>query len=200
MPRILTEEQKQKKREYNKQYREHNRDKIKQYFQDNKQKLSQLNKNWRKTKGAIKIKLNGCKREDTKKSREFNIDEDYVKQLLEQQEYKCANCNVKMKMEWEDAFDKEQFSINRINNNIGHIKDNCNITCWYCNNDLEHQNQFKRGCIYKRTDNHNNCWVFEYIFNGKRPYKSFSIDKYGDKEAEQMAIDYQNQIFPLTSS
>ena len=189
--RILTEEQKQRQKEYNKQYYQKTREKQlqqkKEYYIDNKVKITEYKKKYDidnkdkkkeynkqyhelysiklKSIEGIKHKLNSCKEKDILKNREFNIDEDYVKEILEQQQYKCANCNIQVKMKWTENKDEEQYSINRINNQIGHIKGNCNITCWGCNLKLGHLEQFTRGCIYEKIDKRNekwNCLSFSY--------------------------------------
>ena len=130
-----------------KEHYENNRDKKiqykRKYYEENRDKLLQQQKEYNKSKGAIKEKLKHCKENDVKYNREFDIDEDYVNELLKKQNNTCNNCNIKMKLEWEDAYDKEQFSINRLDNSIGHIKTNCEITCWGCNDYL--------GKLDKRT-------------------------------------------------
>ena len=221
MPRTLTEEQKESKREYMKQYREQNKDKIKErkkeyrdknkdkikerkkeYRDKNKDKIKQHKKEYQQTTGAIVCKISHTKEADIKKNREFNIDVDYIKELLENQQYNCANCNIKVKMEWTDKFDKEQFSINRIDNKIGHIKGNVEITCWGCNHKLGREDWFKRGSIYRHIRKKNNkewySWVFSYHIDGKIISKYFSVTKHrGEENAYKMCIDLQNEIYPL---
>ena len=216
MPKItLTEQQKQRKKEYQKEWREKNKEKLAQYnhkqkvyqkayYEENREKVLQKQKVYQKTNGAIKFKLKNCKEKDIIFSREFDIDEDYVILLLQKQNNTCENCKKAIKLEWTEPRDPLQFSINRIDNNLGHIKGNCNVLCWGCNDSLgrEYTSQlfFNRGSITKRERNHKGkiyySWRFDYTINGESQEKSFSCNRYGDEKAHQMCIDFQNEIFP----
>jgi hypothetical protein len=63
--------------------------------------------------------------EDRIKNREFNITTDYVRSLLEQQSYKCLLTNILLR------YDKSLYSmsIDRINNNLGHVVGNIQAVC-----------------------------------------------------------------------
>ena len=232
----LTEEEKrEKRRQYKKEWSEKNKDKIAQYgkiYRENnpdkiiqqrkniQDKIEQQRKEYRETnefkieqqiKKSTKIiqaKISNSKEADIKKNREFDIDYGYITDLLQKQNNTCNRCKMKIKTEWDDAFDKEQFSINRLDNSIGHIKSNIEITCLNCNYKLGEDERFKRGCIRKQSyktkkngDKINYMWVFSYRLRRSqiKHSKSFSINKYGEKKAYQMCIDFQNEIFPLTS-
>ena len=167
---------------------------LKKIYKDNR-------KIYYKSKDAIKLKLINCKIQDKIKKREFNIDENYVKELLEKQNNICDNCKIEVKLEWIEPYDPLQLSINRIDNKKGHIKGNCNILCWGCNDKLGKEDNFNRGSIYRKRDKPKNekeyfRWIYQYIKDGKQTSKSFSINKYGDEGAKQMCIDLQNSIFP----
>ena len=201
------EKNKDKIAQQKREYREKNKDKIEQYNQEyyekNKAKIQQRAKEYKKAKGIIKMKLKDYKENDKKHNREFDIDEDYVILLLQKQNNICNRCKKQVKLEWEDAYDKEQFSINRLDNSIGHIKSNVEMTCWGCNDRLGQEDRFNRGCLRKSETKYYDKvyynWVFLYWINGEQQSKSFSINKYGNEKAHQMCIDLQNEIFPLTS-
>lgn len=52
----------------------------------------------------------------------------------------------------------------------------------------------KRGCI--NFDKKKRAWIFFWYENYKQKGKTFSENKYGEKEAKQMAIDWQDKIYP----
>lgn len=87
-------------------------------------------------KGAIKNKLQAYRQSDEKYERENNIDYEHVIKLLEGCNNTCHYCMQAVKLEWIEPKDPMQFSVNRKDNLIGHIKGNCEITCWGCNHIL----------------------------------------------------------------
>jgi len=224
--KLYREQNKEKIKEYQKQYRQEHRDKIKEqnkayweknkeklteknktYWEENKEKLTEKNKEYRYSfEGRIKEKLHTCLREDRYNSRDNNLDFEYIVNLLEQQNNKCKLCNINVKLDWIEKMDKEQFSINRIDNNIGHLKTNVEITCWDCNNKQSnfykkgYNNQnFKRGSL--RKDPVKNCIRYVwYNENKRRQEKSFSINKYGEEQAFKLARDIQNEVFPINKN
>jgi hypothetical protein len=82
---------------------------------------------------SIQKKLIGYMSQDKEKSREFDLSVDYVLILNNMQGGKCASCNIKMKWEWNQPGDVFQWTVDRINNNLGHIKGNVCFTCLECN-------------------------------------------------------------------
>ena len=52
--------------------------------------------------------------------------------LKEQQNNHCMICNCIMSWNWSNK-DPRQFTVDRINNSIGHTKDNVMLTCLECN-------------------------------------------------------------------
>ena len=84
----------------------------------------------------IETKLKGYKRQDEEAGR--SITNDFitlkdVKKLLYKQEYKCYICADKVLTDtWEDRC-LYQFTLDRIDNSIAHVKTNCLIACYYCN-------------------------------------------------------------------
>jgi hypothetical protein len=222
--KIWYENNKEKKKEYDKSHREENRETIneqrKKYYEENKETINEQKRNYyeknkekinkqisinSKSVNALTIKLRNCKNADKEKKRDFDIDEQFIKELLEKQNNICNHCKTQVKIEWEDNKDPLQFSINRLVNSIGHIKVNVEITCWGCNNKLNNQGMFKRGSIFKRNRENknkngiNSYWDFKYSLNGETKTKSFSVNKYGEEEAKKLCIEYQNKIFPLNN-
>ena len=70
------------------------------------------------------------------------IDVPWVKQQLRKQGYKCILCN-EIVLPGSDMFNdnSSQWSINRIDNNVCHLKTNCNITHLYCNRSLSNREE-----------------------------------------------------------
>lgn len=56
-----------------------------------------------------------------------------VLDLHSKQRGECSYCRTYMKMRWNEPGDKRQLSINRLDNDRGHIEGNCELTCWGCN-------------------------------------------------------------------
>jgi len=69
-----------------------------------------------------------------------DIDINTVLNLLYEQNNKCANCKDELLMMNYKPYCCYQFSIDRLDNNIPHDKDNVRITCYYCN--CEHHGKF----------------------------------------------------------
>jgi len=80
----------------------------------------------------IDRKLSGYKQQDQKNKREFNIDAELIIELKQQQNNHCASCNCLMRWQYSDK-DPHQFTVDRINNSLGHIKNNVMLTCLECN-------------------------------------------------------------------
>jgi rubrerythrin len=135
-------ENKERIKQRKKEWYEKNKQRILQernekYKQD-KEKIKQRVRKYNKSNGAIKKKIRRHFEEDEEKGRISDIDYDYIINLLQNQDYKCKRCNILVKLSWTDAYDNQQFSINRINNDLGHIKGNVEITCLSCNRIYHH--------------------------------------------------------------
>lgn len=81
----------------------------------------------------IKKKILGHIDYDNKKNYNNNIDVDCVKDLFVRQNGDCVKCGCMMKTFNYSKGDKKQFSIDRIDCNLGHIRGNVQLMCWGCN-------------------------------------------------------------------
>jgi hypothetical protein len=81
----------------------------------------------------ISGKLVGYMNQDKKKDREFNLSVDYILKLKDLQENKCELCLNEMLWEWDVSIDSDQWTVDRINNDLGHIEGNVRLTCLECN-------------------------------------------------------------------
>lgn len=94
------------------------------------------NENTEILRSEIKKKLSGYKNQDMLKKK-FNKDkfinvEEVVKKLLECKNV-CLYCKENAKMFYRYVRDIQQWSLDRIDNNYGHNRDNVEIACLKCN-------------------------------------------------------------------
>jgi hypothetical protein len=80
----------------------------------------------------LKILIAASRSRDREKHRDFNIEEDYIKFLIDKQDNKCYYCNNDLEL-INKVKKLSQISIDRVDSNFGHVKDNCVITCLFCN-------------------------------------------------------------------
>lgn len=83
--------------------------------------------------GNIEKKLKGHLEYDLKKGYETNIEVKDITNLFVKQNGECCKCGCFMKTFNYKKSDKEQFSIDRIDSSMGHIKGNIQLLCWGCN-------------------------------------------------------------------
>jgi hypothetical protein len=84
----------------------------------------------------IKQKIIGYKSQDQKKGKyccEKFIDYEFVINLFHSSLTKCFYCNELVSILYEDSCDPKQWTIERIDNDMGHDKDNVVIACLNCN-------------------------------------------------------------------
>lgn len=62
-----------------------------------------------------------------------DIDHKYIEELIKKQNNKCSICKEEVLLKNWKPYCCYQFSIDRIDNNKPHNKDNVRITCYYCN-------------------------------------------------------------------
>ena len=73
----------------------------------------------------IQRKINGYTTQDKNKYRTCDLDVEYVRDLVIKEDNTCFNCACKL--------NNKIFTIDRLNNDFGHIKGNCRLACWLCN-------------------------------------------------------------------
>jgi hypothetical protein len=84
----------------------------------------------------IKTKISSYKQQDILKSilkREDFVSYTYVVNLLNECELKCHYCSCEMYLLYEFVREMKQWSLDRINNDIGHNTNNLVIACLECN-------------------------------------------------------------------
>ncbi len=89
-----------------------------------------------KVKSKIADKLKSYIEQDYAADREYKS-EDYITSrwitdTLKKQNYCCSRCYTPLSLDYSYG-DPAQFSVNRHNNDLPHIKSNCEITCLSCN-------------------------------------------------------------------
>jgi hypothetical protein len=118
----------------------------------------------------IKKCINNCIQSDKKKlnwvgngklDRIGNIDYEYINDLLEKQNNKCHLCNDKLITYLFVPYCCYKFSIDRIDNNKPHDRDNVKISCYFCNckNHILYDKKIKTKC-----DN-NKCFCNNKLFS-----------------------------------
>lgn len=122
---------------YNKAYfskeehRNHRIEVCRAYYQNRVDEYKEINKinkqkNWNRTL------LNSCKLSDRRKGRDFDLDEDWVKLMLDDQLGNCFICGCTLLLTNGSRL-KNQVSIDRVDNKLGHLKGNVILSCLGCN-------------------------------------------------------------------
>jgi 5-methylcytosine-specific restriction endonuclease McrA len=86
--------------------------------------------------GEVKSKLSSYKHQDTLKHRyrqDAFVTLDRVLVMLDETELSCFYCKSNMLLLYEKSREMTQWSVDRINNDIGHNIDNIVISCLKCN-------------------------------------------------------------------
>ena len=81
---------------------------------------------------VIQRKLVAYKRQDAAKGLRFNLKVDHILELKEAQSNRCAACNIELLWAYQPK-DTQQFSVDRLDNTMGHIRDNTRLTSLECN-------------------------------------------------------------------
>jgi hypothetical protein len=82
----------------------------------------------------IKKKVLNCKRTDkTNFNEEGNIDIEFILKMIKTQNYICHKCHSNFITADYKPYCCNQFSIDRLDNNLPHNKDNVKISCYFCN-------------------------------------------------------------------
>ena len=99
--------------------------------------------------------INTSKRDDIKKGL-YDPDEHVDKELLqyqfEEQDGKCFYCNVAMitHSSGNGKIDPDRMSIERMDNRVGHIKENCILACYKCN--CQRQDRYDCNEFYRMKE------------------------------------------------
>ena len=89
-----------------------------------------------KHKNWLNVKINHCKESDKRYNRKYKEEEyltgEDITTLQEQLHDVCVYCNTPLQTD--DMSRHDGLTIERINNNQAHVKGNCTLACWKCNN------------------------------------------------------------------
>jgi len=94
----------------------------------------------------VQTKMNSYLKQDEQKNR---IDEEKplllndIYELLIESHMKCYYCKHEVYIYYEKYRDKSQWTLERINNDLGHFKSNCVISCLECNLQRRNHNMSK---------------------------------------------------------
>ena len=102
----------------------------------NKLYLDDVNNNEKIVSKFIKNKLNSYKQQDIKNNiygEKFFIKEDKVIEMLVKCKLRCFYCSNDIFLIYKEIKNKYQWTLDRINNDMGHNNDNVVISCLDCN-------------------------------------------------------------------
>lgn len=125
-------------------HKEENKERYEQWILTHKEEKSEMDKQYRRggnVSSVIRVKINHAKWDDRCKGRPVN-EETYIKVELVLDKLKIStkcsrpDCQKELHLTNFEAGDPLQLSINRIDNSKPHDADNCEITCWGCNDRL----------------------------------------------------------------
>jgi len=85
------------------------------------------------SKNQIERKLSGYKQQDSLKKRDFGITYEQIVYKMEQQELKCKYCRQEMLLKYEARREMRQWTLDRLDNDLGHTDANCHLVCLKCN-------------------------------------------------------------------
>lgn len=85
---------------------------------------------------------------------------EYIKSMVENEKI-CKYCGISMNFINFERYDQHQFTINRLNNDLGHIRSNVEICCLNCNSKLGGSVGFhrKKQCKFLNLENDE---IYEY--------------------------------------
>ena len=142
---VNAEEIREKRKEYREEHVEEIREKRKEYREEHAEEIREYNKTYceaRKISDPLKFKFKTmilssiqC---DTKYHRPYDqidyIDEPYLNYLWSNQDQRCYHCGCEMTLDFNATTrNPNQISIQRLNNDLPHIKTNCVLACFACN-------------------------------------------------------------------
>ena len=145
--------------------RENLRKKNRIYEKNNRQKIHDKKQSKLKNQdGYIKYLIHQLRSVDKKNDRDFDIDYEYITELIKKQNNKCIYSNAELV--WQNKSGIYQGSIDRIESNKGHIKGNCQLVTTALNrfkNDLSHDKFMELINLIKNSKNNNEDNVDEFI-------------------------------------
>lgn len=208
------ENNKDKVTKYNKQYNEKHKDWIierqKQYYEKNKDKMLEYSKQYH-ADNFISTLLTSCKARKI----EYNLNKAWVIDMLRLYNNTCFYCELEIHEKYTNKF--LQMSIDRKNSTLGHVKDNCVLSCLFCNyaknaSDINHFIDFINSLKYnnidllnKYKDKQNDKWALDLMRGIKSYCRKEKIEcKFTRENIKQMfqnqnGLDYFTQI-PMISS
>ena len=138
-------------------------EKHKQHYEENKEVILEKQKQNReknKTENPLHIKfnamINNSKTNDKKKNRTYEADEyitkDYLNELWVKQDKKCwyEDCECELILCFnKDTREDSMLTIQRLNNDISHTKDNCVLSCFRCNQYHKEDADFYKKMVEK---------------------------------------------------
>lgn len=128
-----------KKNEINDELLEHN----KQIEIINKLYLDDISNDVKLITKFIKNKLNSYKQQDVKNNiygEKYFINQDNVVEMLVKSKLRCFYCNNQIFLIYKEIKNKQQWTLDRINNDMGHNNNNVVISCLDCNLKRKNQN------------------------------------------------------------
>lgn len=104
-------------------------------YEHNENELKSLAK--AKMRQYLEFKIEGYKRQDKLAGRTFE-NKDYIEikdieSMLEKQNYCCDCCGENFEMNFEEGNVESDLTVQRLNNELPHIKNNCVLYCLHCN-------------------------------------------------------------------
>src|SRR3989440_788202 len=136
-------------------------------------------------KKHIEGKINHYKEQDIKAKRalDYYITVNEIEQLLLKYNHRCVYC-------W-DSVNKDNLTVDRINNNLGHIHKNCVIACKECNSE--------RGSDDKECDDEN-CNHEECKEENKKQFVRDYNEFYEEKCLERFHKYHTPQVFIINEA
>lgn len=128
---------------------------VKSTRRNNKRKPYFTDRN-RTRKQRIKMMVFSARRSDVAKNRydaNHEIDDPFIKQLLLDQGELCIYCKKQMLLDTYEIRDNSLCTIERVDDSLGHIKNNCVLACLCCNMKKNNtRKNFQQFMIWRREN------------------------------------------------